>query len=179
MSRCWHWEGGRGSCRGAECDQNITAIPNSPENMPRSQDVSRVHTMFMVSDVKRIPRGPGVVSKLGAWPRTALCRCTLARSTVDTYWQPGCSIQSPYHSAPRPEVAVSTPSSSSIHYVLSNFLRNSLVLFMSFLYLCFFILSFLCLFTLIRYIPNLRFATCCRKLLGLLSSEGNVTSVIR
>lgn len=70
-------------CRGTECDQNITVIPNSTENMPRSQDVSRVHTIFMVPDVKRIPRGPGVVSKLGAWPQTALCRCTLARSTVD------------------------------------------------------------------------------------------------
>lgn len=41
-----------------------------------------------------------------------------------------------------------TPS-PECYYALSNFLRNSLVLFISFLYLCFFIFSFLCLLTLI------------------------------
>jgi len=39
-----------------------------------------------------------------------------------------------------------------LHYARSSFLLNNLVFFINFLYLCFFILSFLCLFTLISNI---------------------------
>lgn len=49
------------------------------------------------------------------------------------------------------------------NYNLSSFLRNRRVLFMSFLYLCFFILSFLCLLTLIRSMPLRLLLTCSRK----------------
>jgi hypothetical protein len=51
--------------------------------------------------------------------------------------------------SPQPGDTMLVTPSPKIYYALSNFLRNSLVLFISFLYLCFFIFSFLCLFTLI------------------------------
>jgi hypothetical protein len=67
-----------------------------------------------------------------------------------------------------------------VYYVRSNFRRNNLVLFISFLYLCFFIFSFRCLFTLIRSIPPRRRCTCSRNVFALPSgSEGSVTSVMR
>ena len=47
-------------------------------------------------------------------------------------------------------------------YNLSSFLRNRRVLFMSFLYLCFFIFSFLCLLTLIKSMPLRLLRTCSR-----------------
>ena len=48
-------------------------------------------------------------------------------------------------------------------YNLSSFLRNRRVRFMSFLYLCFFIFSFLCLLTLIKSMPLRLLRTCSRK----------------
>jgi hypothetical protein len=66
------------------------------------------------------------------------------------------------------------------HYRRSNFLRSSLVLFISFLYLCFFIFSFRCRLTLIKSIPPLRRRRTCfwNVVKGFFCSEGSATSVV-
>ena len=80
---------------------------------------------------------------------------------------------------PMPEMETQKRSTRACAQARSCLRRRLRVRFMSFLYLCFFILSFLCLFTLIMYMPYLRFATCSRKDLGLLSSGGSETSDMR
>jgi hypothetical protein len=68
---------------------------------------------------------------------------------------------------------------SSVDYVRSSFRLSSLVLFISFLYLCFFIFSFLCLLTLIKSMPPRLLCTCSRNVSCLSTrSAGSATSVI-